>query len=162
MTTKLTDYVGNHISRLCSNFTDDDQNMCAHFVSHVLNFSFGYNCRTHSGRQLSPAACIRVQEVFARCASVGFWRDRPRELDQCLIFVTTRSNPVDLQTKVFGNIPKKHVGILIADLVFHYSNNRAQVMKMDLPSFQTYMTTSYGEISIYYGAFPTGTGPVES
>lgn len=162
MPTKLPDYVGKPIGSICSNFTDDDQNMCAHFVSHVLGFSFGYNCRAHSGKEISPAASIRVQEVFARCASVGAWSSKPADLAQGLIFVTTRHNQVDLHTKTFGNIPKKHVGIFIGDQVFHYSNNHRQVMQMDLNTFQTYMTKSYGEISTYYGSFPAGTGTVES
>lgn len=161
MAKKLSEYEGLNVKDICSNFTDNDQNMCAHFVSHVLGFSFGYNCRTHTGKQDSPAACIRVQEVFGKCTDVGKWDDKPADPGQCLIFVTTSTNAVDLPGRIFGNIPKKHIGIFNGGKVFHYSNNKEMVLKMELEDFRNYMKKSYGDISVYYGSYPTGTGRVE-
>ena len=47
---QLDSFVGQTISDICPNkFHDNSANHCAHFVSHVLNLHFGYDCKQHKG-----------------------------------------------------------------------------------------------------------------
>ena len=98
----LDGYVGKHISNVCTlGFTDDKENHCAHWVSHVLQLSIGYPC-AKGGRS------IRVQELFAACPSVGAFDDAPASA--FLVFVTAPGN-VHLAKKQMDNVPRKHIGI---------------------------------------------------
>lgn len=150
----IDSYVSRTISEICQNLNDSDLNHCAHFVCHVLGMGFGYTCTSQTGSHASPAANIRVQEVFPQCAAVGEWSARPLAVTQCLIFVTTKTNPVDLKTKNFPNIPKKHVGILWKNNIYHYSNNSGYVRKQSPDDFITYMTSAYGPLRTLYGTIP--------
>ncbi|HEY3653704.1 MAG TPA: hypothetical protein VGL34_01845 [Steroidobacteraceae bacterium] len=152
---KLSDYENKPITEICQNFTDTHFNMCAHFVSHVLGLGFGYTCRVQSGHTVSPGANLRVQEVFAQCPEVGEWDAKSTAAtDSGLIFVTTKMNKVDLSTKYFNNIPKKHVGIYIGDAVFHFSNSEKKVLMQDTQTFLTHVKHHYSAIKAFYGTFP--------
>ena len=98
----LDSYLGLHIGRICPNGNaSDNDNHCAHFVSHVLSLAFGYTCGP------SRPACMRVHEIFARCRA-------PEALDACrshygtgILFVTGERN-VTLATQTMVNVPRKH------------------------------------------------------
>jgi hypothetical protein len=154
MPIKLSEYVGKHISEICENLASDEFNMCAHFVSHIPGLKFGYTCRAHSGNALSPSTNIRVQEVFAQCIKVSPWDDKPLSLLNGLIFVTASHNAVDLKKKVFGNIPKKHVGIFVGQNISHCSNARKMALQQEFATFSNHMINSYGIVKTYYGSFP--------
>lgn len=151
-------YVSKTISDICRNLNDGSLNHCAHFVSHVLGVQFGYTCSGQSGKRLSPAANIRVQELFARCPEVADWDDKATASKTLLVFVTKKGNLVDLKTKTFGNIPKKHVGVLWGGNVYHYSNSEGKVMKQAPADFFTRMTSAYGPLQKYYGTLPVEAG----
>ena len=62
----LNSYVGKNISEICLNgYANNNDNHCAHFVSHILNLHFSLTCDQmvpESAKQ-SVGANIRVHEV---------------------------------------------------------------------------------------------------
>ena len=124
----LNQYLGDNISVICgNNYAQPHDNHCAHFVSHALNYSFGYTCWAATGGTSRPGANLRVHEVFRLCPNVGRWADKPESLRTCLVFVTG-SVHVDLANKTMDNVPKKHIGIFIDGTIWHYSNANHKVM----------------------------------
>lgn len=149
----LLGLLGRHIRDICPlGYANDADNHCAHFVSHVLGYQFGATCRTMVHGTGTPGS-IRVQEVFARCLSVGNWSDVPVPLFWGLVFITNPRN-VNTSAKSMVNVPRKHVGIFIggARTVYHYSNSRGQVV------FQTPVDFSHHypapDNAMYWGAAP--------
>ncbi len=125
----LDSYLGAHIGLICPNSNaSDNDNHCAHFVSHVLSLAFGYTCGP------SRPACMRVHEIFAKCVA-------PEALDACranygtgILFVTEERN-VTMATQTMVNVPRKHVGIVCGSDVWHYSNTQHRVVKQVVDSF---------------------------
>lgn len=140
LTTSLLDsYVGQHISAICLNgYADNGDNHCAHFVNHVLNLSFGVTCRGLVAKtaQRAPGANVRVHETFDRCANVRELLECPTSIE-ALIFVSARQNFVHQRngTVTLNNVPKKHIGLFLDGVVWHYSNSRRQVVKQILMDF---------------------------
>jgi len=108
----IEQYPGNEITDICSNdYHNSTLNHCAHFVSHIPGFRFGYKCYHQTGKgEISNSANIRVQEVFSKCPEVGKWTDKPSSLLFCMAFVTAAKN-VDLKKKKMRNMDRKHVGV---------------------------------------------------
>jgi len=124
----LNKYLGKNISDICGNkYAQPADNHCAHFVSHAMNYSFGYTCRAATTGGTSPGANLRVQEVFSRCPTVGRWADKSAALVTCLVFVTGATH-VHVATKTMDNVPKKHIGIFINGTIWHYSNSHHKVV----------------------------------
>lgn len=149
----LKQYLNNHIKKICSNgFHKNGDNHCAHFVSHVLGFRFGYKCINMTGKgEQSGAASIRVHEVFAKCPQVGKWEEKPNNIDFCLAFVTGAAN-VNLQAKTMQNIPKKHIGIHHNGMIYHYSNSRNKVVSQTPEAFSKHYHGN--DIAVFYGTMP--------
>ena len=123
----LNRLVGKNINHICGNgFANPNDNHCAHFVGHAMDYSFGYTCKIASGGKLAGAN-LRVHEIFARCPTVGTWGDKPITLATCLVFVTNASH-VNVATKTMDNIPQKHIGIFIQGMIWHYSNSHHRVV----------------------------------
>jgi len=117
---RLLESVDKSIDRICPNsFHDFSQNHCAHFVSHVADLDFSFNCREFKGGSGQPAN-VRVHEIFANCPLVGNWADAPTANGKPLLIFVTRRNNVRISDKFMGNIPQKHVGIYADGHVFHY------------------------------------------
>jgi hypothetical protein len=147
---ELVKQLGKNVASFCPNgYTNDDDNHCAHFVSHTLDFSFGYTCSKQAGGQ-GVGANVRVHELFSQCPEVGKWADRSAATP-CLAFVTAAGN-VKLKTKIMANVGKKHVGIFCDGSVFHYSNTKDQVVKVSPEEFAKHYAGS--EIAVFYGTFP--------
>lgn len=146
-------YLGKNISEICTcDFHNADTNHCAHFVSHVMKYQFGYTCHAHTGKgDKENRANLRVQEVFPQCPTVGLWSDKPSTVTRGLIFITARNN-VDLEKKTMVNVPKKHIGIFYGDTVWHYSNSRDQVVSQTSEEFSHHYSGS--TITMFYGEFP--------
>ncbi|EPA93654.1 hypothetical protein [Pseudomonas sp. G5(2012)] len=151
---KLSATLGMSITDFCQNkFTHPDDNHCAHFVCHVLSLDVGYSCRTHT-RGRHPGACIRVQELFTECPSVGNWGSQPPGM--CLVFVTDKTN-VNLAGHVMRNVPKKHVGIFSGGFIYNYSNKQDIVVKQTPEAFLDRFKNTYGgNQGLFYGTFPPG------
>jgi hypothetical protein len=146
-------FLDKNIDRICgNNFVDPAANHCAHFVSHAMGFTFSFNCRQHTGGIDTPAN-IRVQEIFARCPSVGRWEDANVANAQ-LIFVI-RKDAVNLATKTMQNIPEKHIGVYQNGYVYHYFNDEDKVVKQTVPDFFARYQAKYaGDQGLFFGEFP--------
>ena len=148
---QLDGYLGKCISDICQNgYTSNADNHCAHFVAHVLGYQFGATCKM-MGTGKGPAANLRVQEIFPKCASVGAWSLRPATLNPCLVFITRASN-VNLATKVMANVPRKHIGIFLGGFIWHYSNARDQVVKQTPAQFALHYPKP--DNAMFYGSLP--------
>lgn len=145
--------VGLNVSQFCQNYSTQNENHCAHFVCHLLGLGFGYTCVSFKGNHGSPAANIRVHELFRQCVQVGPWGQQTGP--DCFIFVTKANQRINYRTKTFPNINQKHVGIYRGGWVYHYSNHGGhKVLKQTLPQFQAHMAGAYGPIQIAYGSMP--------
>ena len=143
--------LGREITRICPvGYTNRNDNHCAHFVSHVLGYQFGFTCRGMVDGPGTPAT-IRVHELFSRCPSVGAWDARPPTLNRCLVFITKASN-VNTATKTMTNVPKKHVGIFVDGNIWHYSNTRDQVVKQTPSEFSRHYAAPHN--AMFFGAMP--------
>ena len=131
----LNSYLGYSMRDICPHGLDArNNNHCAHFVSHFLQLSFGCTCASLKGRGSSyGAANVRVHEIFEKCPTTTELRMCPT-VGQGLIFVSKHTNfsgtPVRMR-----NIPKKHVGLLLNGIVWHYSNLRNKVITQTVSDF---------------------------
>jgi hypothetical protein len=131
---QLHGYLGKSISQICQNgYTNNHDNHCAHFVSHVLGYRFGLTCQMMGNGKI-PGFNLRVQEIFPKCPSVGVWSLRPARLSTCLVFITAASH-VNLTGKVMSNVPRKHIGIYLGGFIWHYSNKDRKVVKQTPAQF---------------------------
>jgi hypothetical protein len=148
---QLNAFLSKPIGQICPNgYTNDADNHCAHFVSHAMGYGFGATCRMMS-RGTQPGANIRVQEVFAQCPSVGTWDSRPNTLPSCLVFITRASN-VDLANKVMNNVPRKHVGIFMTGMIWHYSNSQRKVVQQTPEQFSHHYAAP--DNAMFFGSLP--------
>ncbi|HKY04528.1 MAG TPA: hypothetical protein VJQ56_06545 [Blastocatellia bacterium] len=151
--TDLDNALGKSIDDICpNNFHNHASNHCAHFVSHVLDLDFSFNCREFQGGG-QPGANIRVHEIFSRCPLVGKFEDRPADRE-VLVFVT-RHDIVDIANKEMQNIPQKHIGILVDGNIYHYSNTQDKVVKIAPAAFLSQFDAIYaGSQALFYGTVP--------
>ena len=148
----LTGYLGKHIKDICTNkYVNDADNHCAHFVSHVMGYTFGLTCRV-MGQAIGPGANLRVQEVFPKCPQVGTWASRPTSVTTCLAFITNPAN-VNLAGKVFHNVPRKHIGIYCGEVIWHYSNRDRKVVKQTPGQFSHHYAGP--DNAMFYGTLPS-------
>jgi len=146
---QLDAYPGKSIDSICQNgYTSHADNQSAHFVSHVLGYTFGITCEM-MGHRRGPGATIRVQELFLRCKSVGVWSLRPASLSTCLVFMTRASN-VSLAARNMSNAPRKHIGIYMNGFIWHYSSTRQQVIKETPSQFKLHYPPS--DNAMFYGS----------
>ena len=158
ITPDLDALVGKSIARLCpQGFHDFDANHCAHFVSHVGRYRFGFLCHSMPDAEIStpPGVCVRVQELFPRCPRVGKWNDLPETDDDLLVFITARGN-VNLTAKTIQNVPKKHIGILRDGKVYHYSNTDEKVVRQTPEAVRTRFRGAYRDstVDLFFGTLP--------
>ena len=151
--TDLDNALGKSIDDICpNNFHDHASNHCAHFVSHILDLDFTFNCKEFQGGG-HPGANIRVHEVFSRCPLVGKFADRPADREM-LVFVT-RHDVVDLANKKMQNIPQKHIGILVGGHIYNYSNTQEKVVKATPTAFLNQFESIYaGTQALFFGTVP--------
>jgi hypothetical protein len=150
---RLSASLGKSISQICDGkFHDLSQNHCAHFVSHLLDLGFSFNCREFMGGNGHPAN-VRVHEVFAQCPKVGRWADADRSQTQ-IVFVTKEAN-VNIATKTMINIPQKHVGIWHDGKIWHYANTADKVVAWTDDEFLTRFQGIYdGHQALFFGTIP--------
>jgi hypothetical protein len=152
---QLSAYLGKSIAQICPNgFTSDAHNHSAHFVGHALGYTFGATCHLIGSRN-GPAATLRTQEIFTACPKVGVWSLRPSAVSAGLVFITRASN-VNLAGKVMANVPRKHVGIFVAGLVWHYSNSQHKVVRHTPARFSLHYAAP--DNAMFYGVLPGARG----
>jgi hypothetical protein len=143
--------LGKHISDICDRkFTADGHNHCAHFVSHVMAYSFGYTCNFMGDGKPARGGSIRVQDLFEHSRSASKAEDS--KLNCGLAFVTSAKN-VDLEKHTMKNVPKKHVGIFIGEKVWHYSNSRRKVVSQTVDEYQKHYPT-VSDCTVFLASFP--------
>lgn len=133
-------FVGKHIRTFCPlGYVDNSVLHCAHFVSHVLGLKTTTHCGALvAGQSANPsAACVRVNELFGKCALVGTWETMPSSVICGLAFLTNPTN-VNLSKKTMANANKKHVGFFWRSqaLVFHYDNGADSVVSQSVATFR--------------------------
>ncbi|MFN3416383.1 MAG: hypothetical protein ACK4ZD_08730 [Caldimonas sp.] len=161
-TVPLADAVGKHISHFCAFDLgkNDGANHCAHLVSHLMGYEFDATCKNASlaeKQRPEKGACIRVDEIFNRLRETGPWDERPAHLQTCLIFVCRRSNMRHLDHRPrMESSAAKHIGIHLADTVWHYSNRSDQVVSDRVADFRTKFRRQYqlagDPVEFYYGS----------
>jgi hypothetical protein len=157
----LNTYLNRHISAVCPNgFADDDDNHCAHFVNHVLNLSFGVNCRgaVAPKARKGTGSNLRVQETFARCPNVRELLECPKSIE-ALIFVSAPHNFMKQRdgTMALNNVPKKHIGLFLDGVVWHYSNSQRKVITQTLDLFIHHYPRQ--ENALWVGDLPVDSAP---
>jgi hypothetical protein len=149
--TDLKGFEGKTIKDICdSAYHNNADNHCAHFVSHVLDLTFGFTCKNMTGKG-TRGVNIRVHEIFPRCPKVGKWADRPVTLSPCLAFVTLASN-VTVSKKHMDNVPKKHIGIYHSGNIWHYSNLKDKVVMQTPEQFSKHYAGS--DVTVFFGELP--------
>lgn len=153
----LDEYVGKKIEDICGIFgkTGDDQNHCAHFVSHVLGFRIGQLCngmKYETRHDNDSGRTIRVNDLFNNCSERGYWTNKPNDLDSCLIFAVLKSEITDKSgILTIGTHPRKHVGIYHKGNTYNYGNTKDKVRVDGVVHFQSL----YGKGTIaLYAKFP--------
>src|SRR5262245_35161991 len=147
----LNTYLGHTIAEICPNhYANDADNHCAHFVSHAMGYGWGVTCLTLR-RGKGFGANIRVQEIFPRCLSVGTWASKAPTMMSCLVFITNASN-VNIATKEMTNVPRKHVGIYLSGLIYHYSNAQHRVIQQTPEQFSHHYAAP--DNAMFYGSLP--------
>ena len=159
----LTDYLGKKIDQICpfSIGKNSSENHCAHFVSHVMEYEFAETCKNYTLADKQAAgkgAAIRVNNIFNVAPGVGPWTDRPLGLTSCLIFVTISGNMTKgAKQPEMKNGTKKHIGIFIDGVVWHYNNSRAGVAKdqekIFITKFEHNYITAGNTVEFFYGRF---------
>ncbi|HEY3883856.1 MAG TPA: hypothetical protein VGL62_01515 [Vicinamibacterales bacterium] len=148
---QLDALVGKSIADICGNgYANPHDNHCAHFVSHVLGYAFGVTCQT-MGTGKALGASLRVQELFPKCQTAGVWSLRPASLKACLVFITKSTN-VNLSSKVMANVPRKHVGIYLNGLIWHYSNSQHKVARQTPGQFAQHYPPP--DNAMFFGSLP--------
>ena len=146
---QLSGYLGKSIGQICQNgYVRDADPHGAHFVAHVLGYTFGTTCQM-MGSAHGPTANVRVHEIFPRCARVGVWSLRPSTLSTCLVFVTHASH-VTLGSKAMANVRRSHIGIFSDGFVWHYSNRQRKVVKQTPAQFAHHYATP--DNAMFYGS----------
>jgi GH24 family phage-related lysozyme (muramidase) len=155
ITPDLNGLPGKSIDRLCpQGFHDSEANHCAHFVSHVGGYRFGYLCHSIAGSNLRGVT-VRVQELFPQCPQVGRWDDLPSTGDDLLVFITARRN-VNLAGKTITNVPRKHVGIYRDGAIYHYSNSEDKVVRQTPAEVRARFRRTYRDetVDLFFGTLP--------
>jgi hypothetical protein len=153
---ELDGYVNKNIKDICPcGFWNDKESHCAHFVSHVMGYQFGYTCSQISGKgPKDKSVCVRVTEVFQHTRRFGKWADRPADLKSGLIFIT-KGSVVDVKTRKYGSIAQNHIGIFIGNDIWQYKNRVHHVVKQDPEEFSHhYDYKSKTGFEMFYGDFP--------
>jgi hypothetical protein len=148
---QLDGYLGKSIGAICQNgYVSTTENHSAHFVSHLLGYTFGVTCQM-MGNGRAPAATLRVWDLFPKCKSVGVWSLRPASLSTCLVFITRTSN-VNLAAKAMSAAPRTHIGVYMNGFIWHYSNSRQQVVKETVSQFKHHYPAP--DNAMFYGSLP--------
>lgn len=156
-------FLDKHISSLCTFkiAAKNNENHCAHFVSHVMGYDFLTTCKNQSFEELaspSKGACLRVNEIFNRANVKGDWESRSICLRSCLIYATISSNVTQSNQRLsMGGSSRKHVGIFTGGQVWHYSNTKDKVVADSVTIFMAKFRAAYQvagtTVNFYYSEF---------
>lgn len=159
----LNGFLGKTMSQICpfSIGKNKAQNHCAHFVSHVMQYDVAETCKnfTLADKQApGVGATLRVDRIFNASTSVGAWNSRPPTFRTGLIFVTISGNVRRSGPRyMLGDNPKKHIGIFVNGVVWHYGNSQDKVFAdpeiLFINKFTHAYRTAGQSVEFFYGAF---------
>lgn len=148
---QLDAFVGQSIAEICGNgYASPQDKHSAHFVSHVLGYHFGVTCQS-MGVTKAPGATLRIEDLFAKCKTVGLWSLRPAHLKTCLVFII-KSRNVKLSSRVMANVPRKHVGVYLNGSIWHYSNDQHKVLRQTPSQFGQHYPAP--DNAMFFGSLP--------
>lgn len=158
----VSDFEGKSITDICKTTlgADYSKNQCAHFIDHILNLNISriYHCKNQiladKNVEGQPAA-IRVNDIYNQMFHTGPLSKVEKLSGPYLVYVTRESNMKKLGIKkTMGDHPQKHVGVLYANHVYHYSNSQNKFVKDTVSEFKSKFIRQYGkgqfEVSFYY------------
>jgi hypothetical protein len=154
--TLLESYLGQPIKNVCPHGYDaGSDNHCAHFVAHVLQLDFGLTCAGMKGHRGFGGANIRVAELFTRCPLLHEVVECPTT-GEGIIFVSAPSSFKHAPAQI-ANVKKKHVGLVMNGIVWHYSNKRHRVENEPVSEFLFHYPAQ--DNALWWGGFPSGARP---
>jgi len=153
---ELDALVGKSINDICTNhFSSEQENHCAHFVSHALNIKLATLCGDLKWATRRTGATVRCNELYNNLPQRGPWDQRPlAQSDGLLIFVISARDVVD---NVMHPVPRKHVGIHFQGNIYNFSNGQHKVIvDSSVDAFHKKFKQAYhsNDISLYYGIAP--------
>lgn len=141
--------LGKTVDDFCGKYgkVGDGINHCAHFVSHVLELRIpnaGLCSNVGSNEESKweykdrmKGFCVRVNQVFNSCNNRAYW-DGKSAPATCLIVATIQANIESKTPLTIGSMTTKHIGFLVGDQVYHYSNTQDKVIKMPASEFKNH------------------------
>lgn len=155
MTQHMNTFLGKDIKDICdTDFDAANLNHCAHFVSHALGVKVGLVCGSMKYDTRGQGTSIRVNEIYNACSERGLWSARPHGKKMGLAYVTLPGN-VDSSGEM-GTHRKKHIGVFVADTIWHYSNGQDKVVTHSPSDWHQRFKGVYGaSTEMYYSNFPS-------
>jgi hypothetical protein len=142
----LDGYLGKSVNDWCGKYgsVGDDDNHCAHFVSHVLSLRIpgaalcsNVGESTYTYAQRHEGFCVRVNQIFNNCQGRAAWNGAFDTASGCYFVVATiAANVTNQSPPTVGTMRKKHIGFFTCGMVYHYSNGRDKVIMVPLSEFK--------------------------
>lgn len=160
--TYLDSFLGKTVEDFCETFgaVGDINNHCAHWVSHVLGFRIGKLCNQMAWqhrKDFEIGRSLVVNDIFNECPERGHWKDKPKNLQSCLIFAVAAHGLNNKAAKLtMDNVPRKHVGIYFQGLAYNYHNTtRGTALEGVGVNGAHFFENLYGKGTVaLYGTFP--------
>jgi hypothetical protein len=149
----LDNALGTTVAQFCGKYgtVGDDVNHCAHFIGHLLSLripgaalcsNVGGSSYTYQERH--NGYCVRVNEVFNSCTGRGRWEDTVPAGTPRFVVATVAGNILRESPLTIGTMSRKHIGIYLNGMVYHYSNTKDKVVKVTIGEFKHH----YGRATI--------------
>jgi hypothetical protein len=151
----LDTYLEKSVDDICGKYggIGDSINHCAHFVSHVLKLRIPgaalcsnvgddddvVNPHKWKYAERHDGFCVRVNQVFNSCGNRMHY-DFQVANGTFLIVATLKDNILTESPLTIGTASKKHIGFLVCNHVYHYSNKSAndKVIKQPVTEFENH------------------------
>lgn len=136
--------IGKTVEEFCGKYGSkgDDDNHCAHYVSHVLGLripgaalcsNVGDNTWGYENRR--NGYCVRVNQIFNSCSNRMFWPEET-PTGKCFWVATIPGNILTRDPLTIGTHRRKHIGIYMDGQVYQYSNTIDKVAVKSVAQLQ--------------------------
>jgi hypothetical protein len=155
---RLETYLRQTVEQFCDcgfGRVGDEHNHCAHFVSHVLDYTFGALCSGMVARNPKNAGrgrTIRVNDLFNNCPVRGAWSEKPDGLHHCLIFAVHSSGVLKRTPVEITSQRRKHVGIYLNGSCYNYHNTTDEGVHSD--GVERFRTLYGAGTQVFFAEFP--------
>lgn len=160
--TLLESYRHKHISEICLNqFDGNHHNHCAHLVGHILQLSHGKTCHrmVHRSHRVMGGGSILVSDLFDITPNARELLSSPTT-GQGLIYVSAPGNfeQIGSNTYRMKTVRKRHVGMLLNGMVWHYKNSQNRVISQPVSDFLRHYRRQQN--ALWVGDLPVSSRPV--